>query len=84
MTIELQISDYDPTGFIFDWEEDFEIKVEKEKNRIEIYANREGLISLAKQFLKLAQDSYPSGYHLHYDSSNSLEEGSEHLIVNKI
>lgn len=48
-----------------------------------ITANKPGLISLAKQLLTLAQDKVPSGYHLHFDEFNSLEEKSYELIIQK-
>ena len=84
MTITINLPDDTVNGFSFEWEGDFFIKVEKETDRTEISANKAGLISLAKQFLLLAQDIFPAGYHLHYDESNSLEQGSSHLIINKV
>jgi hypothetical protein len=46
-------------------------------------ANKEGLLSLANHLLNLAQDKIPSGYHMHFDENNSLEEGSLDLILEK-
>ena len=46
-----------------------------------IKANREGLISLAKILLTLAQENVPSGAHVHMDAFNFLEEGSQELIL---
>ena len=85
MKIEIEVPDYNENvGFVSEWEEDYEIKVIDTKDYIEIYANKDGLISLAKHFLNLAQDAFPKAYHLHYDDSNSLEEGSKHLIMCKL
>lgn len=85
MEIKINIPDYDKNnGFVSNWEDGFEIKVESKNNCVEIIANAEGLISLATQFLNLAQEFFPPGYHLHYDSYNSLEDGSTELIIQKI
>lgn len=84
MTIQLELPDYDAReGFISQWEDGFELKVENIGSYIQVTGNKEGLISLARQLLYLAQDSFPAGYHLHYDSSNSLDEGSLHLVISK-
>ena len=54
------------------WVDGFEIRVR---------ANREGLLSLAEQLTMLAEQ--PAGSHIHYDKYNSLEEGSDELIIEK-
>ena len=46
-----------------------------------IQASRDGLITLAKMLLTLAQDSVPSGSHIHLDEYNFLEDGSSELIL---
>ena len=48
-----------------EWVDGFEIKVVAENGEIVIFANREGLLSLAKQLMTLA-DGVP-GDHIHYD-----------------
>lgn len=65
-----------------EWVEGFEISAIAENRKIVISANREGLLSLAKQLTALA-DSIP-GEHIHYDEYNSLEEGSAELIIERI
>ena len=64
-----------------EWIDGFKIKVVKNRG-IVISANREGLLSLAKQFASLA-DGEP-GDHIHYDEYNSLEEGSMELIIERV
>ena len=64
-----------------EWIEGFEIRVTSEHKETVITANREGLLSLARQLTALA--GQPPGSHLHYDQHNSLEEGSSELIVVK-
>jgi len=48
-----------------------------------IIANKEGLLSLANHLVNLAQDAIPKGSHIHFDDSNSLEDGSVELIIEK-
>ena len=64
------------------WVDGFEIKVTASENEVTISANKEGMISLAKQFEALAE-ALP-GEHIHYDENNSLEEGSVELIVERV
>ena len=62
-----------------EWIDGFEIKTAIEDGEIVISANREGMLSLAKQLTALA-DGAP-GDHIHYDEYNSLEEGSTGMII---
>ena len=64
-----------------EWIEGFEIRVTSEHKETVITANREGLLSLARQLTVLAGQQ--PGSHIHYDQQNSLEEGSSELIVVK-
>ena len=64
------------------WVDGFEIRVTVDNGGAVISANREGLLSLAKQLAALA-DGQP-GDHIHYDEHTSLEEGSAELIVERI
>ncbi len=66
-----------------EWTEGSEIRVKiRDNNEVTVSANREGLLSLARQLLTLA-DGEP-GDHIHYDESNSLEEGSSEMIIEKV
>ena len=65
-----------------EWVDGFEIKVVAENDGIVISANREGLLSLAKQLTALA-DGVP-GDHIHYDTYNSLVEGSTEVTIEKV
>ena len=67
---------------IVEWVDGFEIKAVAEKGEIVISANREGLLSLAKQLTALAEGV--QGDHIHYDEYNSLEEGSAEMIIERI
>ena len=62
-----------------EWVDGFEIRVSADHGEAVISANKEGLLSLARQLTALAEE--PPGSHIHYDESNSLEEGSAELII---
>lgn len=84
MIITIEIPDYNKdNGFKYKWEPGYIIETEMDGDTIIIKANKEGLMSLAAQLLSLANGEIPSGYHLHYDKSNSLEEESLDLIIEK-
>ena len=63
-----------------EWVNGFEIK--NVNGTTVILANREGMMSLAKQLLTLA-DGVP-GDHIHYDEYNSLEPGSSEMIIERV
>ena len=79
----IEIPEYNPNkGFEYSWEDDFVISTVANGSSIKISANKEGLVSLAKHLLTLAE--MPAEGHLHYDDINSLEDGSIELIIDKI
>ena len=65
-----------------EWIDGFKIKAVAENGEIVISANREGMLSLAKQLMALADGV--TGDHIHYDEQTSLEEGSSELIIERI
>jgi hypothetical protein len=73
------------TGVRRDFEGDFRIAaVIDDSGIIVLKANRDGLISLAKQMIALAQPDVPYGSHFHYDAGTSLEDDSVDLIITKL
>ena len=64
------------------WLDDYRIRITVDNHSTTISANREGLLSLAEQLTALAGES--RGSHIHYDENNSLEEGSDELIIERI
>lgn len=50
-------------------------------NEFIIEANKEGLISLAKQMLSIAYNDLFSGFHIHYEELTFLEEGSASFVI---
>ena len=65
-----------------DWEDEAVIKTSFADGEIVISANREGLLSLAGLLSALAGEA--PGAHIHLDSFNSLEDGSEELIIERL
>ena len=63
------------------WEDGFEIRVRLDQGTAVITANREGLLSLSQQLAALAEEM--PGSHIHYDIHNSLEKGSDELLIVK-
>ena len=62
-----------------EWVDGFEIRVKAGHDAVVITANKEGLLSLAKQLTALAEAE--PGQHIHYDNYNSLEDGSIEMII---
>lgn len=62
-----------------EWVDGFEIRVKVDNDTVVIAANKEGMLSLAKQLTALAE-AVP-GQHIHYDEDNSLEDGSAEMII---
>lgn len=65
-----------------EWINGFEIHVSADKDEVVISANKEGLLSLAKQLQSLAEGM--PGDHIHYDDSNSLHDGSTDMIIERV
>ena len=79
--MDIQVPPYEPTGMRLLWEPDSAIAVHHELGTATIAANRDGLVSLARHLLTLAQSNVPFGQHMHLDDSNGLEAGSIELLV---
>lgn len=65
-----------------EWVDGFKISTRIEDGVTVISANKAGLLSLSKQLAALAEQEGNDHYHL--DSSNSLEDDSSELIIEKI
>ena len=64
------------------WLDNYTIEVHVENNKVILAANREGLLSLANHLTSIAE--MDAGYDLHLDEYNSLEDGSNELIIVKV
>ena len=85
MKMEVEVPEYSSeTGMKLVWEEGAILIANLSQEVVNLKANPEGLLSLARHLMALAQESVPVGSHIHLDSSNAFEEGSCELIVEKI
>ena len=64
-----------------EWLHDAEIRFPIRGGEATLSANRAGLLSLAAQLTRLAEEA--PGCHVHYDACNSLGDGSDELIVER-
>ena len=81
MKYTIEVSDYD-NCIELEYDSDAIIEsTHSEYGETVIRANRNGLITLAKALLTLAQENVPSGAHIHLDEFNFLEEDSSELIL---
>jgi hypothetical protein len=80
-----EYKEYDQNkGVTYETDEKMIVKITIEGEVCTLSSNREGLLSLAKSFIKLADDNVPIGCHYHLDHPVFMEEGSSELIVEKI
>jgi len=73
-----------PGGLRLEWDQGFEVRAHMVGDDLILSANVAGLRSLARHFLALAQEVVPSGTHVHLDDSNSLEDGSTSLVLERL
>ena len=65
-----------------EWIDGYRISVNTDNKEVTISANREGLLSLARQLQALAEGV--PGDHIHYDEYNSLEERLAELVIERV
>ena len=83
-TINICIPKFEDNVLRLRWENGFFIKCQlDEYGNVVLTANSEGLVSLARHLLTLAQNNVPEYTHLHLDEYDSLESGSNELIIVK-
>ena len=83
MNVKVEIPDYDGNGLDVIWEPGSKFIVDVFQNEIMISANREGLLSFAKQLLYMAYNSLPDYSHIHYDTCFEGADSSYSLVFQK-
>lgn len=84
MNMTIVVPEFKEGGsLLFEWDDNFEISLNRTTGEVVVAANVPGLISLARHLLTLAQDSVPNGSHLHLSDLAELEDGSGDLILEK-
>jgi len=83
--VTLEVPDYVPeNGLQLLWEPAPEITAVLDPDgAVIVTANPDGLVSLARHLLALAQESVPAGRHIHLDAFNALEDDSVGLILER-
>lgn len=82
MEFRYLVPDYDENqGVQREPQGDSRILVKVLADTVVIQSNSEGLITLAKHLLTLAQPHVPDGLHFHYDAGDQLEVGSASLVL---
>jgi hypothetical protein len=85
MKIEMDVPSYVEHGsLVAEWDPAFEIAASVQDGEVVIRANTAGLRSLARHLLCLADEGVPPGHHFHFDDSNSLEDGSASIIIERM
>jgi hypothetical protein len=83
MTVSMDVPEYNrQSGLHFEWDDGFMIGLEVQGSEVRLTANREGLRSLARHLLTLAQDDVPSGHHMHLTAGQEVE-GVVDLILER-
>lgn len=80
--MNLNLPDFDGNAIDVIWEKGANAELRCEDDQILIRANREGLLSLAKQMIYLAVNDVAVGGHIHYDS-NFLGDVPFELVIEK-
>lgn len=67
MTFTYSISEHEKDKITFDYDEEGreQIDCQVQAGSAFIFANREGMVTLAKLLLKMAYGSYSEGFHIH-------------------
>ncbi|OLT31157.1 hypothetical protein BJF79_08895 [Actinomadura sp. CNU-125] len=67
-------------GPTFGWDDGYEISVGVEAGEVVVAANREGLISLARHLLTLAQEGVSPGAHVHLTAGQEIDSSSDLIL----
>jgi hypothetical protein len=73
----------DGVARVFTWDDNARIEVRDLGGEIVIEANADGLRTLARHLLTLAEDGTPDGTHLHLEAGMELAEGSPSLVLER-
>ena len=85
MKVTLEIPEYNENAVDVIWEDGSQYSLVVSGDTVELSANKQGLLSLAKQLLYFANNELPNGSHVHYSSffCRNLESDYE-LIISKL
>ena len=85
MKKNIEIPDYDGNALDVIWEKSAKYSININANNVVLSANKNGLISFAKQMLYMAYSELPKGSHVHYDDFfTKIETNDFELIIEKL
>ena len=85
MKIIVDIPDYDGDSLDVLWENGSKYTISVVANGVVISANKNGLVSIAKQMLYMAYNDLPVGSHVHYDSFfTKMNQEKNELVIEKV
>ena len=83
--MDIKIPAYSSTsGVRLEWEDGSVLSVHQSGSVTTVSGNHDGILSLARHLLSVAQARAPIGSHFHLDDGNTLEPGSTELIFEKV
>ena len=84
MKIKIDIPDYDGNAMDVIWEKNANYVVNVNEEEVIISANKQALISFARQMLYMAYNDLPIGSHVHYDEFFTKSITKKELIIEKV
>ena len=84
MKIKIDIPDYDGNAMDVIWEKNANYVVNVNEEEVIISANKQALISFARQMLYMAHNDLPIGSHVHYDEFFTKSITKKELIIEKV
>lgn len=84
MKIKIDIPDYDGNAMDVIWEKNANYVVNVDEEEVIISANKQALISFARQMLYMAYNDLPIGSHVHYDEFFTKSITKKELVIEKV
>lgn len=84
MNVKLSIPDYDGNAMDVIWEKGAEYSISIDENGVILTANKQGMLSLAKQMIYMAYNNLPDGSHVHLDSFFTKSTRAKYELVLEI
>jgi len=81
MNLNINVPDYDGNALDVIWEQHAHYSIKVDENNIILAANKEGLISLAKQMIYMAYNDLPRGSHVHFDSFFTQKKDDDNELI---
>ena len=80
-TFSFEFEDHSPRSITYEVEQGGRLSASVEDGVPFIYANREGMLTLAKLLLQLSLGKYKNGFHIHLRSDFSDDAGKRDVLT---